>query len=190
MFYPPNSSYALRTLRNVSASMQSYAHAQESQLQSLQLPSQLPQVRVSVRDNLLHLNRSCRRRRTRCPAHIHAHLHDLAMVRSATLYHVIFWRYNKTKMVVRTEQQYNTDHASSVVLLLGQKHAALRGLSLGSAHCTVHGRLCRHLRSINLWPCESVWRGMCKLNITHSDVFYPCMRSFALNNNNNNNNRH
>ena len=24
-------------------------------------------------------------------------------------------------MVVRTEQQYNTDHASSVVLLLGQK---------------------------------------------------------------------
>ena len=115
MFYPPNSSYALRTLRNVSASMQSYAHAQESQLQSLQLPSQLPQVRVSVRDNLLHLNRSCRRRRTRCPAHIHAHLHDLAMVRSATLYHVIFWRYNKTKMVVRTEQQYNTDHASSVV---------------------------------------------------------------------------
>ena len=80
MFYPPNRSYALRTLRNVSASMQSYAHAQESQLQSLQLPSQLPQVRVSVRDNLLHLNRSCRRRKTRCPAHIHAHLHDLAMV--------------------------------------------------------------------------------------------------------------
>ena len=54
--------------------------AQEFKLQSLQLPSQLPQVRVSVRDNLLHLNRSCRRRRTRCPAHIHAHLHDLAMV--------------------------------------------------------------------------------------------------------------
>ena len=97
MFYPPNSSYALRTLRNVSASMQSYAHAQESQLQSLQLPSQLPQVRVSVRDNLLHLNRSCRRRRTRCPAHIRGHLHDLAHG-SATLYHVIFWRYNKTNI--------------------------------------------------------------------------------------------
>ena len=117
MFYPPNSSYVLRTLRNVSASMQSYAHAQESQLQSLQLPSQLPQVRVSVRDNLLHLNRSCRRRRTRCPAHIHAHLHDLAMVQL----HCTMSYFGETKMVVRTEQQYNTDHASSVVLLLGQK---------------------------------------------------------------------
>ena len=184
MFYPPNSSYALRTLRNVSASMQSYAHAQESQLQSLQLPSQLPQVRVSVRDNLLHLNRSCRRRRTRCPAHIHGHLHDLAHG-SATLYHVIFWRYNKTKMVVRTEQQYNTDHASSVVLLLGQSSSS----RIVSWVCTLHSSWSpssASKESINLWPCESVWRGMCKLNITHSDVFYPCMRSFALNNNNNN----
>ena len=31
---------------------------------------------------------------------------------------------------------------------------------------------------------------MCKLNITHSDVFYSCMCPLVLNNNNNNNNRH
>ena len=49
-------------------------------LESLQLHQHLALARVSVRDNLLRLNRFRRRHRTRCPAHIHAFLHDLAMV--------------------------------------------------------------------------------------------------------------
>jgi len=44
---------------------------------SIPKPWHLPLARVSVRDNLICLNR---RHSTRCPAHMHALLHDLAMV--------------------------------------------------------------------------------------------------------------
>ena len=41
-------------------------------------------------------------------------------------------------MVVHTEQQFNTDHPSSVAFLLGQKQL-IQDCLLAHAHCEVHG---------------------------------------------------
>ena len=81
-------------------------------------------------------------------------------------------------------------------MLFPWREATLPGLSLGSAHGTVHGHFRQHLQRTSVFGPVKVYGGeggggggekgeMCKLNNTHSDVFYPCMHSFILNNNNN-----
>ena len=60
----------------------------------------------------------------------------------------MFWRYNKTKMVV---QLFSCAPSWT--------EAALQGLSLGSTHCTVHGRLHRHLRRTSIYSPVKVYGG-------------------------------
>ena len=86
----------IQTSGNVSASMQALRVSIIIATTALAVTL----VRVSVRDNLVCLNGSCRRHRTHCPAHIHALLHDLAMVQPHC--HAIFWRHNKAKLVYST----------------------------------------------------------------------------------------
>ena len=61
-------------------------------------------------------------------------------------------------MVVHTEQWFNTDHASSVVLLLRQKQLFHAGMLLGSAHCTVHGNLGQYLQKASICGPVMVWK--------------------------------
>ena len=91
---------------------------------------QLPQVRVSVSDNLPCLNRSCGRRRTSCPAHIYMHSPWFSHVQPhfAMPYFrdiILYIQNNGLTLIVQVQLCSFLDRR------------ALRGLSLGSAHSTV-----------------------------------------------------
>ena len=81
-------------------------------------------------------------------------------------------------MVVHTELRFNTDHASSVVLLLGEKQLfqdCLLGLH------SSWSLLSAFTENISIWPCESVRRGKAKC-ANWTSLIVMCF-TFVFNNN-------